>query len=419
MKPETKGKRVEAAPMTVTVEKLVYGGDGLARVDGQVVLLPYVLPGETVRAQAGRMKNGVMRVAGTPEVMEASPGRTQPGCEYFGACGGCQYQHAEYPLQLEQKRSILLETLQRLGGIRYDREIPIVSGEPWQYRNRVQLHFGERSMGFHKLGSHDICGIDHCPISSPVLNEVICKLRDAVKRPEWPKFLRSLEVFTNEREFQLNILDSMRPVAARFFEWCSSFLPQFAPGTLEYPAAGHTFRISRGSFFQVNRFLIDQLVKVALDDLEGERAVDLHAGVGLFTLPLAQRFGSVQAVERSGPAYRDLEWNAQASGRQIQTVKGSAEDFIRELNETPDVIVADPPRAGLGKELTAELLRIQAPQIVVVSCDPTTLARDLKSLLEVYEIERVALVDLFPQTFHFETVVGLRKRHSKIQKSGY
>ena len=357
--------------------------------------------------RAGHVKNGVMR-AGAPEIIEASPGRTQPGCVYFGECGGCQYQHAEYALQLEQKRNILLETLQRLGGIRYHREIPVVSSEPWQYRNRVQLHFGERSVGFHKLGSHDLCGIDHCPISSPVLNEVIRKLRDAVKRPEWPKFLRSLEVFTNEQEVQLNILDSMRPVAARFFEWCASFLPSFAPGAIEYPAGGHVFRISRGSFFQVNRFLIDQLIETALGDLHGKRAVDLHAGVGLFTLPLAKRFASVQAVERGGPAYRDLEWNARESGREIRTVKGSAEEFVRELNETPDVIVADPPRAGLGKELTAELLRIRAPQVVVVSCDPTTLARDLRTLLGAYEIQRMTLVDLFPQTFHFETVVGLR-----------
>ncbi len=260
------------------------------------------------------------------------------------------------------------------------------------------------------MGSHDLCSIDHCPISSPLLNEVIRKLREAAKRPEWPKFLRSLEVFTNEREVQLNILDSMRPVAARFFEWCASFLPEFAPGAIEYPAAEHTFRISRGSFFQVNRFLIDQLIETALGGLQGERAVDLHAGVGLFTLPLAQRFANVQAVERGGPAYRDLEWNARESGREIQTVKGLAEEYVRELDKTPDVIVADPPRAGLGKELTAELLRIRAPQLVVVSCDPTTLARDLKNLLEVYEIERMTLVDLFPQTFHFETVVGLRRR---------
>lgn len=409
MEQKPKGKRADTLT-TATVEKLVYGGEGLARIDGQVILMPYVLPGERVRMQAGRVKNGVLRAIGKPEITEASPGRTQPGCEYFGACGGCQYQHAQYAVQLEEKRNILLETLQRLGGIRYEYEIPIVSAEPWQYRNRVQLHFGERSVGFHKAGSHDLCGIDHCPISSPVLNEVIRKLRDAVKRPEWPKFLRSLEVFTNEREVQLNILDSMRPVAARFFEWCRSFIPQFAPGAIDYMAAGHMFRISRGSFFQVNRFLMDQLVKVVLDDLQGERAVDLYAGVGLFTLPLAQRFATVQAVERGGPAYRDLEWNARESGREVQAAKSSAEEFLHELRETPDVIVADPPRAGLGKELTEELLRIKAPQIVVVSCDPTTLARDLKSLAEAYEIERMTLIDLFPQTFHFETVVGLRKR---------
>ncbi len=408
MDQELNEKRADALT-TVTVEKLVYGGEGLARMDGQVVLMPYVLPGETVSVRPGRMKNGVLRTAGGTEIMVASPGRTQPGCEYFGECGGCQYQHAEYALQLEQKRAILLETLQRLGGIRYDREIPVVSGEPWQYRNRVQLHCHERSLGFHKAGSHDLCPINHCPISSPVLNEVIRQLSDAAKRPEWPRFLRSLEVFTNEREVQLNILDSLRPVAARFFEWCGSFLPSFAPGPIEYGAAGHQFRISRGSFFQVNRFLVDGIVETAMGDLRGEQAVDLYAGVGLFTLPLAQRFATVQAVERGGPAYRDLEWNARESGREIQTVKGPAEEFLRDLSETPDVIMADPPRTGLGKELTAELLRVKAPQVVIVSCDPTTLARDLKSLLDVYAIERMTLVDLFPQTFHFETVVGLRK----------
>ena len=116
----------------------------------------------------------------------------------------------------------------------------------------------------------------------------------------------------------------------------------------------------------------------------------------------------MEAVERGGPAYRDLEWNAQASGRKIKTVKGSAEEFVRELHKAPDVIVADPPRTGLGKELTMELLRVQSPQLVIVSCDPTTLARDLKILLEAYEIEEMTLVDLFPQTFHFETVVRLR-----------
>jgi 23S rRNA (uracil1939-C5)-methyltransferase len=409
MEQELKAQRADALT-TVTVEKLVYGGDGLARMDGQVVLMPYVLPDEIVRVQAGRSKNGVLRAAGVPEIIEASSRRTQPGCEYFGKCGGCQYQHAEYALQLEQKRNILLETLQRLGGIRFDREIPVMNGEPWQYRNRVQLHFSERHVGFHQLGSRHLCPIDHCPISSPLLNEVIGKLRDAVKRPEWPKFLRSLEVFTNEREIQLHILDSTRPVAARFFEWCASFLPQFAPGSIEYSAAGHVFRISRGSFFQVNRFLVDSLVEVALGDLRGKRAVDLYAGVGLFTLPLAQRFAAVQAVERGGPAYRDLEWNAREIGRDVHTVKSSAEEFLRNLPEKPDVIVADPPRAGLGKELTAELLRLKTSQVVVVSCDPTTLARDLKSLLGAYDIERMTLVDLFPQTFHFETVVGLRAK---------
>ncbi len=265
-------------------------------------------------------------------------------------------------------------------------------------------------MGFHKIGSHDLCGIDHCEISSPLLNEVVRKLRDASRRPEWPNFLNALEVFTNETDVQLNVMDSDRPVAARFFEWCAEILPNFAPGSINYEAAGYTFRISGGSFFQVNRYLVDRLVQEVTAGFKGSTAIDLYSGVGLFTLPLARQFERVRAVERSVAAIRDLEFNAKAHGLEIDSEKGSAEDYLRRIRETPDLILADPPRAGLGKEAVAELIRLQAPNLVIVSCDPTTLARDLKTLLSVYSIETITLVDLFPQTYHLETSVKLKIR---------
>jgi 23S rRNA (uracil1939-C5)-methyltransferase len=390
----------------LTIEKLVYGGDGLARLDGQVVLAPFVLPGERVQATTERVKTGLLR-GSSVRVLEAAPERVVPRCEYFANCGGCHYQHADYAFQLEQKREILRETLRRLGGFTYEGEINILSGEPWNYRNRIQLHFDGREGGFHKAGSHNLCAIDHCHISSPLLNQAIQKLQSAAKEPEWPEFLRSLELFTDETQLQLNIVDSLRPVAARFFEWCGTFLPSLVHGPIEYRTGEQMYRISRGSFFQVNRFLIDTLVQEVVGEGGGRHAVDLYAGVGLFSLPLSWCFEKVDAVEHGGPAYRDLEWNVGRSSKAVRPAKTSAEEFLRNLTEAPELIVADPPRAGLGKEATAELLRVKAPKLTFVSCDPATLARDVKKLLTDYRIERLTLVDLFPQTYHFEAVVHL------------
>ena len=398
----------EGVRATVGIEKLVYGGEGLGRLEGQVLLAPFVLPGESVSVRTERVKTGLLR-GFEPQILTPSTERIAPRCEYFGTCGGCHYQHAAYGFQLEQKRLILRETLQRVGGIAYEGEIATVSGEPWFYRNRVQLHFSEGQSGFHIAGSHDLCAIDHCYISSPALVDAVARLPEAIRRPEWPKFLRSLEIFTNEQELQLNILDSTRPVAARFFDFCGTFLPSLARGPIEYPAAGFKFRIGRGSFFQVNRFLIEALVEEVLGDAAGDRAIDLYAGVGLFSLPLAKRFREVQAVERGASGFRDLEANAAAHAIDLQASQMPAEDFLRSLEETPDLIIADPPRSGLDRDVTAELLRIKPPRLTLVSCDPATLARDIKKLLTAYGIRRIALVDLFPQTYHFETVVHLEK----------
>ena len=390
----------------VRIDKLVYGGEGLARLDGQVLLAPFVLPGELVRTRARRVKTGLLRSSDL-HVLEPSPERALPRCEYFTTCGGCQYQHSNYTYQLQQKVAILHETLQRLGGLEYNCGTHVIHGPEWEYRNRIQLHFAGRQLGFHRAGSHDLCAIDHCPIASPKLNEVIGKLAWAVQRPEWPKFLRSLEVFTNENSIQLNMVDSIRPVAARFFEWCGTFMDGLAHNAIEYAAPSRKFRISRGSFFQVNRFLVDQLVTEVIGHSSGESAIDLYAGVGLFSLPLADRFHAVHAVERGGPAFRDLQANAADLADRLHTQQISAEDYLATVSTAPDLIVADPPRAGLGKQATTELLRLRANSLKIVSCDPATLARDITKLTSVYHIERLTLVDLFPQTYHFEVVAHM------------
>jgi 23S rRNA (uracil1939-C5)-methyltransferase len=403
----------EPEPGALRIEKLVYGGDGLARQNGQIVLLPFVLPGELVRAETRPAKGATLR-GEVAELIEPSAERVAPPCPYFADCGGCHYQHAGYRYQLELKGAILRETLQRLGGIHLEVPLRVSSAEPWGYRNRIQLHFSRRKLGFRRAHSHDLCEVDSCPVASPRLNQVLSALKEAARRPEWPEFLDVLEVFTNENDVQLNIVQSKRPVAARFFDFCAKAVPGFLPGPLEYPAAGHTFRIGRGSFFQVNRFLIDSLVEEVLggvDALGSETPViDLYAGVGLFTLPLAKRFADVTAVERSAPAFRDLEWNCAAAGAAIQPVQAATEDFLHQMQAPAGLVIADPPRTGLGKAVTDELVRLPARRLVVVSCDPATLARDLKGLSAAYRIDRASLVDLFPQTYHFETVVHLTSR---------
>jgi 23S rRNA (uracil1939-C5)-methyltransferase len=394
-------------PSTVTIEKLVYGGDGLAHIDGQVLLAPFVLPGETVSVNPVKSGKGLLRAV-SPELIEASPHRVTPRCEYFGSCGGCQYQHAKYDYQVEAKTAILRETLRRLGGVKPDGEIPAITADPWAYRNRIQLHFAGRATGFHAQGSHDLREIDHCHISSPLLVEAIRRIQKAVKRDEWPPFLRSLELFSNGTDLQLNILDSTRPVAARFFEWCKKFLPSLVPGPLTYGALGFDFRVSGGSFFQVNRFLIDALVNEVVGDAAGDHVVDLYAGVGLFCLPLSRRFALTVAVERGLSAFRDLTFNIGQSGTACEAKRTSAESYMSESGQqTPDLLVADPPRSGLGASVTSSILRMRPRRLALVSCDPSTLARDLRNLMGAYRIRRVALVDLFPQTYHFETVMHL------------
>ena len=381
----------------LSIEKLVYGGDGLARAGGRVVFTPYVLPGETVRAELNRAKNDLMR-GRLLEVTQPSPARVTPRCPYFRRCGGCQYQHAGYEFQLEQKRAILREVLQRVGKIEFEGDIGVVSGEPWHYRNRVQLHIDRGAIGYFESGSHRLCPIDHCPIASQKLNEAIAALSREV--PRLRPFAATVELFTNENEVQVSVLDRAPAAARPVFESVGVTAP------LEYDG----FRVSRNSFFQVNRFLTQPLVECAAGQLEGDTAIDLYAGVGLFSVRLAKRFRNVTAVESGWSAYRDLEFNVQRAGLPVAAQHKSVEEFLAALERKPDLILADPPRTGLGKQIVSELARIGAPRLTIVSCDPATLARDLRGLLATgYRIETVTLVDLFPQTFHMETVARLSR----------
>jgi len=392
------------------VEKLVYGGDGLARHEGRIVLAPLVLPGERIRVETVREKPGLVR-ARTLEVLEPAAARVVPDCPYFGRCGGCHYQHAPYEYQLRTKQAILAEELRRLGKIEPPAEIAVVAGEPWAYRNRAQWHLAQGRLGYWEAGSHKLCAVTQCPIGSPKVNEALMALNGMMRDRRWPRFVRSLEVFTDERQIQLNVVETDQgpggTPARRFFDWCAEKIPGLVMGPLDY---GGKFRVSRNSFFQVNRFLLDRLVEVALDGAAGETALDVYAGVGLFSLALARSFREVTAVESGAGAVRDLEFNAERAGlTNVRVERGMAEEYLERLERAPDFILLDPPRAGLGKIVARRLGELQARRVTIVACDPATLARDLAALVAAgYRVEKMTVVDLFPQTYHVETVVELR-----------
>jgi 23S rRNA (uracil1939-C5)-methyltransferase len=364
-----------------------------------------VLPGERVSVEPVRDAKGVFwhRVK---DVLEPSPDRVTPRCPHFGKCGGCQYQHARYETQLQLKTAILREQLLRMGRLTYEGEVRVISGPEYDYRNRCQFQITDGKLGYFEQGSNDLIPISECPIASPVIWDAIAKIRTIL-----PRFVSRLELFTNGVDVQLNILRSEKPVARRFFDECAKLVPGADRPHLDYAVGSDVYRVNHKSFFQVNRFLIEPLVKAVVDGESGKEVFDLYAGVGLFTLPLARQCQKVTSVEIGGSANGDLQFNLERAKLKARGVFNRAEDWLAEASVTPDLIVADPPRTGLGKAVVKELLRLKAPRLTVVSCDPATLARDLQALLAGgYEIADLTLIDMFPQTFHLETIAKLRLR---------
>jgi 23S rRNA (uracil1939-C5)-methyltransferase len=395
--------------LDLTIEKLVYGGEGLSRVDGEVVFTPFVLPGEIVQAAPAISKKHARR-ADLIRVIQPSQERVEPPCPIFGECGGCHYQHVDYPAQLRLKRSILAETLRRGAKIDFEENrIAVISGDAWGYRNRTQFHIENGKIGYREMRSQKLVPAAQCPISSPKINEALAKLNRMVKDRRWPRFVTSLEVFTDEVQVQWNVQESTQPVAKHFFEWLAAEVPGTVPGALEYDVNGDIFGIAGNSFFQVNRSLVGCLADLAIGEETGATAWDLYAGAGLFSVPLARKFGKVTAVE-SGRAAGDLQRNTRRAGVEVEGIRQNSEAFLIESKAAPEFVLADPPRAGLGATAVARLLELGPQKIVIVACDPATLARDLAALKARYEIERLAIVDLFPQTFHIEAIVGLTRR---------
>ncbi len=401
--PDTAG-----APEPLRIEKLVYGGAGLARQQTRVILLPKVAPGDLVEIEPFEGKSKF--IEGTVKrLVEPSPDRVAPPCAHFDLCGGCDYQQLPYDKQLHWKREIVAELFSR-AKLKLDVEVQTLCAEPLGYRNRSQFHFHDGRVGFRREASHKLVPVQNCPISSPKINEVLSVLNRISKDHRFPKFLKSLEVFTNETDVQFNVVDTNAPIAKHFFAWLAHEVPGVKDGAIPYTAAGYEWKVSYRSFFQVNRFLIDAMTALTVKDAAGAHVIDLYAGVGLFTLPLSKQFERVTAVESGKVAMYDLEANSKRyEVENVRMVQANVDAYLTDLQEAPDLIVADPPRSGLGKVAVEQLARVKAPELRLVSCDPSTLVRDLAVLMGAgYRVEEMTLIDLFPQTYHIETLTKLR-----------
>jgi 23S rRNA (uracil1939-C5)-methyltransferase len=427
-------QRSAAAPQLVQIEKPVYGGAFLTRVEGKAVFVPLALPGEQARARVIDDKRGYA-TAEVEEIVAAAKERVAPKCKHFGACGGCQYQHAEYTAQIEMKQAILRETLAR-GGVRVPEEMAVLAGDPWAYRNRIRVAFDvEGRAGYRGRRSHEVIRIEECPIAAPLLVRAAMAAEELVRALPVRSRPEDISLFCDAQETALLATAVTAEGATPWFEGFARGLAErihetngvelatqggrgreartvarWGANSLLYRAAGFDYRVDQGAFFQSNRWLLDELVNCATHGLSGGTAWDLFAGVGLFARKLAERFERVTAVESAPAAIAALEENLR--GTSAVAVKATTLEFLRGAakGEQPDVILVDPPRTGLGAETTELLGRIGAPEMVYVSCDPATLARDLRTLVAAgYAIGRITLADLFPQTFHLETVVRLRR----------
>jgi 23S rRNA (uracil1939-C5)-methyltransferase len=431
-----------ADELLLSIEKMLYRGDGLAHADGNTVFVPYVLPGEQVRASVRTKKKKLIH-ANLLEVQQASPLRIAAHCPHFGVCGGCHYQHIEVGEQVRLKKEIFRETLSRLGGVQWTGDIPMHTGEPYGYRNRAQWAFRDakpRAFGYFLPESAHIVPIDQCPVLSPSLAKTFGQLQELARTNALPPGVLEVEAFVDSEDAKLALNVAFERFSKPTKDLIGDFknaLPQLESlllldqsknrfelsgrGFLLHAAGGFSFRVSHLSFFQVNRFLIEDLLKTVLAGTKGSYALDLYAGVGFFTLPLAKTFSKVVSVDANLAATRDLRTNAEAAGVSIVSHNEHAEEFLKKEQEKPDLVVLDPPRSGLGAEVAALLANLGAPEIAYLSCDPSTLARDLaiftgserKAATKVepahrYEIAQLDLFDLFPQTFHIETLVRLR-----------
>jgi 23S rRNA (uracil1939-C5)-methyltransferase len=426
--PETPPPGVRLADVEqieVTVEKLVAGGDGLARFAGVPLFVPRSAPGDRLRVRVTDRRPDYGR-AEIVEVLAPGPGRRQAPCPYFERCGGCDLQHLEDGLQSRLKAEAVVETLERLGGVRLAAPPEVLTAGHWGYRLRTQLHTrraadGGVEAGYFGRGSHELVPVAACPILVPELEALL---------PGLPSRLggsppRRLDLAAGgvsgrgaRRTAGTGAADrgAGEPAALTTAPVVEGLPHGEVSLSVELPGPGghrmerFEYAYDARCFFQAHRDLVARLAAVAVGDWRGEAAYDLYAGVGLFALPLARRYARVTAVEGDAVAARYARRNARSHGLDNLEVEHLAlESWIGHLPADADRVVVDPPRGGLGRKLRDALLERLPRRLTYVSCHPATLARDLRHLSAAYRLESLTLFDMFPQSGHMEAVAQLER----------
>jgi 23S rRNA (uracil1939-C5)-methyltransferase len=401
--------------LEIEVASMAHGGEALGRHEGQVVFVGHCIPGERVRVEVTEDRQRWMR-ARLIEVLEPSPHRVEPPCPHFGTCGGCQWQHIAYEAQAIFKQDILQDQLRRLG---HFTDPPVAetipNSTPWAYRNHLQFSVTpEGELGFLDTSGAQVMPVETCLLPHPLVWDMM----EIIDVEDAEAFLRRLSlragIHTGEQMVVFETADDIAP-AIELDEPISCVLltedgtPVNLIGRnwLDEEIGRRRFRISAGSFFQVNTPQAERLLQIIgrfLDPQGDETLLDLYCGVGTFALALAERVGRVIGIESYRPAVADARANA-LPGEQAEFIEGQAEDVLPGLDLSPNVVIVDPPRTGCSSKLLQELVRLSPPRLIYVSCDPATLARDARQLAEAgYRLEAVQPVDMFPQTYHIESV---------------
>ena len=413
----------------VEILALVYGGDAMGRLpDGRAVFVPYALPGERVRLRLTGQKKNFARGA-LVAVLEPSPDRVTPPCADAAACGGCHYMHIAYPAQLRYKTDILRDQLRRIAGVADPPVAPMLpSPQEWHYRNTVQFHLDPAGrLGFQEPGSHTVVPIQECLLCDPAIAETWPLLDFSDPQGGAAHGIRRVTLRSGVEGDLLLALESDDPTPPEIsidlpinavFVGPGGFAenaPLVLAGDdyLTMQAAGRLFRVSAGSFFQVNVPQAEAMLRYLLDRLPLDPQallLEAYAGVGLFTAFLAPEMGRVAAVESNPPSIDDFVANLDEYDH-VELYDGTAEEILPDLKLSPAIALVDPPRAGVAQPALDALIRMGAPTLAYVSCDPSTLARDVRRLIAAgYRLDHVQPFDMFPQTYHIETVALMSRR---------
>ncbi|MCS7171559.1 MAG: 23S rRNA (uracil(1939)-C(5))-methyltransferase RlmD [Aquificaceae bacterium] len=406
------------------IKKLLYGGYGLAEAEDKAYMVDYALPGELVEADVYREKKD-HSFARTVKVLIPSLSRRDAPCPYYGTCGGCQLQHLKYNEQLKLKEEILLETLSRIGKVHVKSLEPTLHGGEFGYRIRVQFKVSGGRLGFFERRSHNLVDVESCLLVHPSINGLIPSLRELSKRL---KSLKEIHVFysPHEKEFILKLFPEDIPPKEKLKKSMENLLTSNIVGVgvyhrgkayslgrdLTFVKVGlYRYRVSIDSFLQVNYLLWDSFVEEAVPKSDFERVLELHCGVGFFSLFLANRSRFLVSYDSNRSAIRDAEYNAKMNSLgNISFEHGDGfEALRRHAGDVIDLLFLDPPRSGLSEGEAKLILQNKPKEIVYVSCEPTTLARDLKTLLTGgYYLASLRMVDNFPNTYHIEAIAHIR-----------